>query len=618
MNVLGISAFYHDSAAALVQDGVLVAAAQEERFTRKKHDAAFPANAIAYCLQRGDVGGAGSSSGGLDAVVYYDKPITTFVRLLKTYLRVGPKGMRSFMQAMPTWTREKLWIPYEIERGLDRLGYRAPKKLWFTEHHESHAASAYFPSPFESAAILTFDGVGEWATSSIGVGRGNTISIERQLTFPNSLGLLYSAFTYFCGFRVNSGEYKLMGLAPYGRPIYTDRIYEHLIDLRDDGSFRMDMRYFNYLSGLTMTNRRFAELFDGPPRSPESDITQRELDLAASIQVVTEDIVMRMARYAARVTGERNAVLAGGVALNCVANGKLLREGPFDRIWIQPAAGDAGGAVGAAFYGWHQVLGKPRHVDGEHDSMMGAYLGPRFSSDEIAAWLDEHGYPYERRTGVDRARDVAARIARGDVVGVMQGRMEFGPRALGHRSIIGDPRSASMQSTMNLKIKYRESFRPFAPAVLEDHASKVFEIEPGVASPYMLLVAGVRDELRIVPDEEPVRDTDLRKWVNEERSTLPAITHVDYSARLQTVTAETSPEFHSIIEAFDELTGCPVVINTSFNVRGEPIVCTPDDAYRCFMRTEMDTLVLEDCILTKAEQPDYDDAGDWQAEFALD
>ncbi|MFN8027585.1 MAG: carbamoyltransferase [Acidimicrobiia bacterium] len=613
MNILGISAFYHDSAAALVQDGELVAAAQEERFTRKKHDAAFPANAIAYCLQRGGV-----VPDDLDAVVYYDKPITTFVRLLKTYLRVGPKGMRSFLQAMPTWTREKLWIPYEIEKGLEGLGYRMPKKLWFTEHHESHAASAFFPSPYESAAILTFDGVGEWATSSIGVGRGNTISIERQLTFPNSLGLLYSAFTYFCGFRVNSGEYKLMGLAPYGRPIYTDRIYDHLIDLRDDGSFRMDMRYFNYLSGLTMTNRRFADLFDGPPRAPESDITQRELDLAASIQVVTEDIVMRMARYAQRVTGERNAVLAGGVALNCVANGKLLREGPFDNIWIQPAAGDAGGAVGAALYGWHQVLGKPREVDGVHDSMRGAYLGPRFSSDEIAAWLDAHGYPYERASGDERARLVAARIARGDVVGVMQGRMEFGPRALGHRSIIGDPRSSSMQSTMNLKIKYRESFRPFAPAVLEDQASKVFEIEPGIPSPYMLLVAGVRDELRVVPDEEPVRDMDLRKWVNEVRSTLPAITHVDYSARLQTVTAETSPEFHSIIEAFDALTGCPVVINTSFNVRGEPIVCTPDDAYRCFMRTEMDTLVLEDCILTKSEQPAYDDAADWQHEFALD
>jgi carbamoyltransferase len=490
--------------------------------------------------------------------------------------------------------------------------------LWFTEHHESHAASAFFPSPFESAAILTFDGVGEWATSSIGVGRGNTISVERQLTFPNSLGLLYSAFTYFCGFRVNSGEYKLMGLAPYGRPIYTDRIYEHLLDLRDDGSFRMDMRYFNYLSGLTMTNRRFAELFDGPPRRPESDITQRELDLAASIQVVTEDIVMRMARHAQQVTGERNAVLAGGVALNCVANGKLLRDGPFDNLWIQPAAGDAGGAVGAALYGWHQVLGKPRHADGVHDSMRGAYLGPRFTSDEIAAWLDEHGYPYLREAGAARAREVAARIARGDVVGVMQGRMEFGPRALGHRSIIGDPRSPAMQSTMNLKIKYRESFRPFAPAVLEDRASNVFEIEPGIPSPYMLLVAGVRDELRIVPDEEPVRDMDLRKWVNEVRSTLPAITHVDYSARLQTVTAETSPEFHSIIEAFDELTGCPVVINTSFNVRGEPIVCTPDDAYRCFMRTEMDTLVLEDCILTKSEQPAFADTADWQTEFALD
>ncbi len=398
MKILGISAFYHDSAAALVVDGEVVAAAQEERFTRKKHDAAFPEHAIAYCLRRGDVGAE-----GVDAVVYYDKPITTFVRLLKTYFRVGPKGIRSFSSAMPTWAREKLWIPYEIERGLQRIGSRMPKNMWFTEHHESHAASAFFPSPFEHAAILTFDGVGEWATSSIGVGRGNQIELERQLNFPNSLGLLYSAFTYFCGFRVNSGEYKLMGLAPYGEPVYVDRIFDHLVDLRSDGSFRMEMKYFNYLSGLTMTNRRFADLFDGPPRAPESAITKRELDLAASIQVVAEEIVLSMARAAATSTGARNACLAGGVALNCVANGRLLREGPFENLWIQPAAGDAGGAIGAALYGWHQILGNPREADGIHDRMQGAYLGPRFGTDEIAAWLDERDYPYERLSGDERA-----------------------------------------------------------------------------------------------------------------------------------------------------------------------------------------------------------------------
>jgi len=613
VKILGISAFYHDSAAALVVDGELVAAAQEERFTRKKHDAAFPERAIAYCLRRGDVG-----PGGVDAVVYYDKPITTFVRLLKTYLRVGPKGIRSFSSAMPTWTREKLWIPYEIERGLQRVGTKMPKDLWFTEHHESHAASAFFPSPFESAAILTFDGVGEWATSSVGVGRGNHIELQRQLNFPNSLGLLYSAFTYFCGFRVNSGEYKLMGLAPYGKPIYVDAIREHLLDLRPDGSFRMEMKYFNYLSGLTMTNRRFAELFGGPARTPESEITRRELDLAASIQVVTEDVVLAMARAAADTTGERNACLAGGVALNCVANGVLLREGPFERLWIQPAAGDAGGAIGAALYGWHQILDQPRTADGVHDRMQGAYLGPRFGSDEIAAWLDERGYPYERLTGAARAERIASSIADGDVVGLLQGRMEFGPRALGHRSIVGDPRSPAMQSIMNLKIKYRESFRPFAPAVLDDQASKYFEIEPGVESPYMLLVADVRPELRVDDSDQHDRGADLRTWVNEVRSTIPAVTHVDYSARLQTVARDTSPDFHAVIEAFDRLTGCPVVINTSFNVRGEPIVCTPDDAYRCFMRTEMDTLVLEDCILRKRDQPEYADTGDWEADFILD
>jgi carbamoyltransferase len=520
---------------------------------------------------------------------------------------------------MPIWAREKLWIPLEIERGLARVGTPMPDDLWFTEHHESHAASAFFPSPFESAAILTFDGVGEWATSSIGVGRGNTIELQRQLNFPNSLGLLYSAFTYFCGFRVNSGEYKLMGLAPYGKPVYVDRILDHLVDLRPDGSFRMDMGYFGYLTGMTMTNRRFAKLFDGPPRAPETEITRRELDLAASIQVVTEEIVLRMAQSAATATGERNACLAGGVALNCVANGRLLREGPFERLWIQPAAGDAGGAVGAALHGWHQVLGNPREVDGEHDRMQGAYLGPRFSSDEVAAWLDAQGYPYERVSGDARARRIARSMADGHVVGLFQGRMEFGPRSLGHRSIIGDARSPSMQSIMNLKIKYRESFRPFAPAVLEEQASRWFEVDPDVRSPYMLLVADVRPELRVGADDQPARGgDDLRTWVNEVRSTIPAVTHVDYSARLQTVGADTSPEFHAVLVAFEELTGCPVVINTSFNVRGEPIVCTPEDAYRCFMRTEMDTLVLEDCILRKAEQPAFGDRADWEAEFVLD
>jgi carbamoyltransferase len=613
VNVLGISAFYHDSAAALVVDGRVVAAAQEERFTRKKHDAAFPEHAIAFCLRRGGVDGR-----GLDAVVYYDKPITTFVRLLKTYLRVGPKGLRSFSSAMPTWAREKLWIPYEIERGLARVGAVVPERLWFTEHHESHAASAFFPSPFAHAAILTFDGVGEWATSSIGVGRDHRIELQRQLNFPNSLGLLYSAFTYFCGFRVNSGEYKLMGLAPYGEPVYVDRILEHLVDLRPDGSFRMEMKYFNYLSGLTMTNRRFADLFGGPPRQPESEITRRELDLAASIQVVTEEVVLGMARAAASATGERNACLAGGVALNCVANGRLLREGPFDQIWIQPAAGDAGGAIGAALYGWHQILGNPRTADGIHDGMQGAYLGPRFGTDEIAAWLDAHGYPYERVEGAARVERIARAIADGHVVGLLRGRMEFGPRALGHRSIVGDPRSPAMQSIMNLKIKYRESFRPFAPAVLDDHASKYFEIEPGVESPYMLLVADVRPELRVDGAHDRDRTDDLRTWVNEVRSTIPAVTHVDYSARLQTVARESSPDFHAVIEAFERLTGCAVVINTSFNVRGEPIVCTPEDAYRCFMRTEMDTLVLEDCILTKTEQPEFDDTTAWESDFVLD
>ena len=610
MNILGISAFYHDSAAALVRDGVIVAAAQEERFTRVKHDDRLPINAIRYCLRAADVG-----PGEINAVVYYDKPITTFMRLLKTYLRVGPAGFRSFQQAMPLWARQKLWIPLEIERGLGRIGYRAPSEVYFAEHHESHAASAFYPSPFSSAAVLTFDGVGEWATSTIGVGEGNRITLDRQLRFPNSIGLLYSAFTYFCGFRVNSGEYKLMGLAPYGEPRYAARILDQLIDLRDDGSFEMNMRYFGFLSGLTMTNQNFDRLFDGPPRQPESEITRREMDLASSIQVVTEEVVLRMARYAATTTGQRDACLAGGVALNCVSNGRLLREGPFDRLWIQPAAGDAGGAVGAALLAWYQIAGHERTPPVQADGMSSAYLGPEFSDRQIEQYLRHHGYAY--RSVPDRAEwaeQIAALVAAGKVVGLFVGRMEFGPRALGHRSIIGDARSPAMQSIMNLKIKYRESFRPFAPAVLAERAAEYFDI--GVDSPYMMLVATVRESLR-KGNGRPAAD-DLRDWVNEIRSEIPAVTHVDYSARLQTVSREQSPEFHAILSAFDSITSCPVMINTSFNVRGEPIVCTPEDAYRCFMRTEMDHLVLGSQILDRTEQPVWPEGTEWQEDLVLD
>jgi len=468
MNILGISGFYHDSAAALVQDGTLVAAAQEERFTRKRHDADFPVNSIAYCLRRGEV-----EPDGVDAVVFYDKPITTFVRLLKTYMRVGPKGFRSFQTAMPIWLREKLWIPYQIEKGLTGLGYAMPKDLFFTEHHESHAASAFYPSPFESAAVLTFDGVGEWATSSIGVGRGRDLKLVEQLNFPHSIGLLYSAFTYHCGFRVNSGEYKLMGLAPYGEPVYKDLILDKLVDLHEDGSFTLDMSYFGYLHSLKMTNAKFDKLFGAPARAPESELTKREMDMARSIQEVTEEIVLKMAAHAAQLTGQTRACLAGGVALNCVSNGRLLREGPFEELWIQPAAGDAGGAVGAALYGWHQILENERTVDGATDSMSGAYLGPRFSDEEIARYLDDNGYAYTRfADDAERAERVAELVDEGNVLGLLMGRMEFGPRALGHRSIIGDPRSPKMQSIMNLKIKHRESFRPFAPAVLAERAGE--------------------------------------------------------------------------------------------------------------------------------------------------
>jgi carbamoyltransferase len=609
MNVLGISAFYHDSAAALVRDGVLIAAAQEERFTRVKHDDAFPVNAIRSCLAQGDV-----SARGLDAIVYYDKPVTTFGRLLRTHMKVGWRGFKAFNEAMPIWTRKKLWIPYEIERGLGRLGVRMPDDLFFAEHHESHAASAFFPSPFSSAAVLTFDGVGEWATSSVGVGHDNTITLEQQLLFPNSLGLLYSAFTQYCGFRVNSGEYTLMGLAPYGKPKYASQILNALLDLRDDGSFELDLRYFGFVGGLTMTSDRFHDLFGGPPREPESEITRKDMDLAASIQSVTEEVVLRIARHTASMTGQRDACLAGGVALNCVANGRLLREGPFNRVWVQPAAGDAGGAVGAALYGWHQVLGHPR-VAARGDSMAGAYLGPAFSDDEIERYLVANGYPSDHVADPEEwATRIAALVAAGDVVGLFVGRMEFGPRALGHRSIIGDPRSPTMQSTMNLKIKFRESFRPFAPAVLAERAGEFFDLD--VESPYMMLVAEVREHLR--RPAEPPADGDLRTWVNEVRSEIPAVTHVDYSARVQTVRREQSPEFHAVLKAFDDLTGCPVMINTSFNVRGEPIVGTPEDAYRCFMRTGIDHLVLGGHLLSKAEQPTWHEDRDWQLDLQLD
>jgi carbamoyltransferase len=610
VNVLGISAFYHDSAAALVRDGALVAAAQEERFSRVKHDERFPINAIRYCLEAGGVG-----PGGLDAVVYYDKPITTFARLMRTYLSVGPSGFGSFRQAIPLWMGKKLWIPYLIERGLDRLGHEMPGDLYFAEHHQSHAASAFFASPFQSAAVMTFDGVGEWATSSVGVGHGNRIDLHRQLLFPHSLGLLYSAFTYHCGFRVNSGEYKLMGLAPYGEPRYVERIFDELMDLREDGSFRLDMDHFGFLGGLKMTNRRFDDLFDGPAREPESELTRREMDLARSIQVVTEEVVLRMARHTAATTGQGEACLAGGVALNCVANGRLLREGPFERIWVQPAAGDAGGAVGAALHGWYQIAGNPRSADGVTDAMSGAYLGPEFGDDEIERFLAWNGYPHER---VDERGEWATRIARlvadGKVVGLFTGRMEFGPRALGHRSIIGDPRSPEMQSTMNLKIKYRESFRPFAPAVLAEHAADWFDLD--VESPYMMLVAPISPRLRRNGGHSG--GDDLRSWVNEVRSDIPAVTHVDYSARLQTVNASQSPRFHAVLSAFEELTGCPVMINTSFNVRGEPIVCTPEDAYRCFMRTEMDALVLGSHLLEKPSQPAWPEDERWREDLVLD
>ena len=609
VDILGISAYYHDSAACLVRDGEIVAAAQEERFSRQKHDHRFPQNAVSYCLREG-----GIKPPDLDYIVFYDKPLQKLERLLETYLDYAPGGIRSFLQAMPLWLREKLWIREHIAKQCQYDG-----KLLFTEHHESHAASAFFPSPFESAAILTIDGVGEWATSAYGRGHNNEIHLLGEIHFPHSLGLLYSAFTYYTGFKVNSGEYKVMGLAPYGEPRYTKKILDELIDLRDDGSLRLNMKYFNYCQGLTMTNKAFDQLFEGPPRKPETRITQREMDLARSVQDVTELAMLRMARHVHKETGEKNLCLAGGVALNCVGNGRVLREGPFEKIWIQPAAGDAGGALGAALSVWYQHLGNSRSTvqvcRGGIDGMKGSYLGPSYSQGDIEAFLEGSGAPYRRLPRREVIEKAARALANEKVVGWFQGRMEFGPRALGARSILGDPQSSKMQSLMNLKIKFRESFRPFAPSVLREAVADYFEMD--CDSPYMLLVAPVRQEIRRQMSAQQQRLFGIDK-LNIPRSTIPAITHVDYSARVQTVRRDENEMYYDLISEFARLTGCPVVVNTSFNVRGEPIVCTPEEAYKCFMRTEMDMLVLEDFVLEKEEQSEFVDDMVWQEEFQLD
>ena len=590
--VLGLSAFYHDSAAALVIDGQVLAAAQEERFTRKKHDPAFPANAIEYCLQE-----AGITAGEIDYVGFYEKPFMKFERLLETYLSYAPSGFRSFSKAMPLWLRQKLYLPREIRRG---LGGQYKKRIIFTEHHEAHAASAFFPSPFESAAIVTLDGVGEWATASIGIGEGNRIRLTHELHFPHSIGLLYSAFTYYCGFRVNSGEYKLMGLAPYGEPIYADLIRDHLIDIKADGSFRLDMSYFNYCQGLTMTSEKFHKLFGMPPRQSEGEMGQKYMDLAASIQVVTEEVMLKVVEFAHQVTNQEKLCLAGGVALNCVGNGRILREGPFSDMWIQPASGDAGGALGVAQFIWHQLLENKRNVS-RPDMQRGSLLGPAYETGEVKAFLESEGVSYsECRDDADLAESVAVLLDAGNVIGWMQGRMEFGPRALGARSILGDARSREMQATINLKIKFRESFRPFAPAVLEEHANEYFELNDS-ASPYMLLVAPVKESHRLDLSSESaaLKGVDQREVV---RSTLPAITHVDYSARVQSVAEGVNPRFRTLLEVFFQRTGSPMVVNTSFNIRGEPIVCSPADAYRCFMGTNMDVLVMDRFVIKKDDR----------------
>ncbi|MCC6396551.1 MAG: carbamoyltransferase [Bacteroidetes bacterium] len=605
MHILGISCFYHDSAAALLKDGAIIAAAQEERFTRKKHDFGFPVHAAEYCLRS-----AGITAADLAYIAFYDKPLLKFERILETSLAMAPKGISSFLMAMPLWLKEKLWIPSLIR---EELRYTGP--ILFPEHHESHAASAFFPSPFDRAAFLTMDGVGEWATTSYGTGSGNDIHILADLNFPHSIGLLYSAFTYFTGFKVNSAEYKVMGLAPYGEPRFVQTIYDHLLDLKPDGSFRMNMEYFDYCAGLRMTNDRFSALFEGPPREPESPLTQREMDLARSLQEVTEEIMLRMARHVHAETSERNLVLAGGVALNCVGNGRILRESPFENIWIQPAAGDAGGALGAALYAWHVYLEKDRTTVPGRDSQSGSLLGPAFSDEEIEDFLTTHHAVYRKLSREDLLEEVADLIAGENVVGWHQGRMEFGPRALGARSILGDARSPKMQGVMNLKIKFRESFRPFAPSVLREHVSEYFEME--CDSPYMLLVAPVVNKRRIAMTGDEEHLFGIEK-LNIPRSDIPAVTHVDYSARVQTVTRDTNPLFAELIERFYRKTGCPVIINTSFNVRGEPIVCTPAEAYRCFMRTQMDALVMGHYLLAKKDQPEFTEDSSWMQEFALD
>jgi carbamoyltransferase len=594
--ILGISAFYHDSAAALVVDGDIVAAAQEERFSRRKHDAAFPAAAVSYCLQE-----AGLKAEQLDFIAFYEKPFVKFERLLETYLAFAPRGFLSFAQAMPRWLKEKLLLRKIIRRGVP--GSRAP--LIFLDHHESHAASSFFPSPFEEAAILTLDGVGEWSTTCFGFGRDNKIRLTHQLRFPHSLGLLYSAFTYYCGFKVNSGEYKLMGLAPFGQPSYRETILNRLMDLKEDGSFGLNMDYFNYCQGLTMTNRRFDKLFGGPPRRPESFLSQRHMDLAASIQAVTEDILLRIAREIHRQTRMKNLVLAGGVSLNCVVNGRLLREGPFENIWIQPAAGDAGGALGAALFVWHQLMDKPRRLQ-PTDSQKGSLLGPQFPSSAIRVFLTRAEVPYQHFENESELLDWVAQLLEEEkVVAWFQGRMEFGPRALGARSILADSRSPRMQATLNRKIKFRESFRPFAPAVMREYAGEWFDLPPDCESPYMLLTAPVQEKHRkaLSRQEEAIMkaDPDLCRRGNVPRSAIPAVTHIDYSARVQTVDEARQPRFYRLIQAFYHKTGCPMLVNTSFNVRGEPIVCTPQDALRCFLATDMDALVMEDFVVLKED-----------------
>jgi carbamoyltransferase len=640
VSILGIAAFYHDAAACLVVDGEIAAAAQEERFTRIKHDAEFPRNAVRYCLTEAKL-----TADQLDYVAFYDKPLLKFDRLLETYLDYAPSGFPSFLKALPLWLKEKLWMPdlirTELAMAAGAEDHRAAKKqgkgfrwrLLFGDHHESHAASAFYPSPFQEAAILTVDGVGEWASSSIGVGQGRELNLQKELRFPDSLGLLYSAFTYYTGFKVNSGEYKVMGLAPYGEPKYVELIKDKLVDIRDDGSLKMNHEYFSYSQGLRMTNSALDKLFGGPPRKPDAELTQREMDLASSIQVITEEVVLKMARHVQRLTGMRKLCMAGGVALNCVANGRVLREVPFEDLWLQPAAGDAGGSIGVALAVWHRYLEQPRvsaeekgswsssRVAGSNglaiyaDGMKGSYLGPANSSDEIESFLKAQNAPYQKYTQEELANVIAELLVQGKIIGLHQGRMEFGPRALGSRSIIADPRSPQMQSALNLKIKYRENFRPFAPSVLREHVSDWFDLN--VDSPYMSLVANVVTSRRLEMTAEERKLWGIDK-LHVKRSEIPAVTHVDYSARIQTVRGNENPFYRAIIEAFRVKTGCPLVINTSFNVRGEPIVCTPLDSYRCFMRTEIDYLVLENFLLDKRDQPALKEAENWREQFALD